>query len=100
MPSTQWFLARSELRAASAQLKPHGMQFITVMIPLRFQLDALINDLVWVIKQEQREGEKNNNKRGLLCFFFFVVAGHKSSQWFLWFVALAPGHVVMKVLAF
>lgn len=74
------------------------MQFITVMIPLRFQLDALINDLVWVIKQEQREGKKKIIKQDFCAFFF--VAGHKISQWFLWFVALAPGHVVMKVLAF
>lgn len=52
------------------------MQFITVMIPLRFQLDALMNDLVWVIKREQRRRIK---KTGHLCFFSpGVVAGHKN----------------------
>lgn len=48
------------------------MQFITVMIPLRFQLDALMNDLVWVIKQELRRRIKKQD------FFSPVVAGHKN----------------------
>lgn len=74
------------------------MQFITVMIPLRFQLDALMNDLVWVIKREQRRRIK---KTGHLCFFPPVLLlDMKISRWFLWFVAFARGHAVMKVLAF
>lgn len=102
MPSTQWLFARSELQAASAQVKPHGMRLITVMIPLRLQLDALINDLVWVIKRRTKKKNKRKTWRCACPFFFFfplLLLDIKISRWFLWFVAFARGHVVMKVLA-
>lgn len=57
----------------------------------------------WFSLGDKAGTKKRNKKTWRLCFFLFfflLLLDIKISRWFLWFVAFARGHVVMKVLAF